>query len=188
MLADAPAILSTNAMPTIACERVVELVDEAATNAFGERFAHALRAWRRQRISSAAGVGLHVQLSGDLGTGKTTLVRAALRTLGHAGRVRSPTYTLVEPYTLAMDDQAALHVYHFDLYRFADPIEWLDAGFREYFDGDALCLVEWPEKAGDLLGVPDLNINLELHGEGRRVAARAYTDAGAQCLLCLDIA
>jgi tRNA threonylcarbamoyladenosine biosynthesis protein TsaE len=131
---------------------------------------------------AAAGRGLQVQLSGDLGAGKTTLVRAVLRALGHVGRVRSPTYTLVEPYTLSDEDGVPLPVYHFDLYRFADPAEWADAGFREYFDGTALCFVEWPEKAGALLGVPDLALTLELHDDGRRLVARAFTQAGAQCL------
>ena len=164
-------------------QRTFDLPDEAATLAFGERFA---TAWR------AAPGGLHVHLLGDLGAGKTTLVRATLRALGHQGRVRSPTYTLVEPYQIATSATSAAvnensparvyDVYHFDLYRFADPAEWNEAGFREYFDGDALCLVEWPQKAGTLIGVPDLSLSLELAGDGRVLTACAYSARGKDCL------
>jgi tRNA threonylcarbamoyladenosine biosynthesis protein TsaE len=182
-------------------ERRFELRDEAATLAFGERFARALDATRAQ-ISAASATsaerftGLQVQLIGDLGAGKTTLVRATLRALGHAGRVKSPTYTLVEPYSLTTSS-GPLDVYHFDLYRFADPAEWADAGFREYFDAGALCLVEWPQQAGGLLGVPDLVFQLSLpdeaashaaspddsnEEEGRVLTARAFSETGKSCL------
>jgi tRNA threonylcarbamoyladenosine biosynthesis protein TsaE len=124
---------------------------------------------------------LQVQLIGDLGAGKTTLVRATLRALGHAGRVRSPTYTLVEPYSLTTQT-GALELYHFDLYRFTDPAEWIDAGFREYFDSGAVCLIEWPQRAGGLLGVPDLEFKLEQEGEGRVLTARAFSETGKSCL------
>ena len=162
-------------------ERTFELPDEAASLAFGERFARAL---------PASDGGLHVHLLGDLGAGKTTLVRATLRALGHTGRVRSPTYTLVEPYRIESDVAAVnanpaprvYEIYHFDLYRFADPAEWHEAGFREYFDGHALCLVEWPQKAGTLIGVPDLSLELDLAGDGRVLTARAYTARGKDCL------
>ena len=87
---------------------------------------------------------------GPNGAGKTTLVRGLLRSLGYAGRVKSPTYTLVEPY-----DVWSLHFYHFDFYRFEDRSEWLSSGFREYFNSHAFCVVEWPEKAGGLLAAPD---------------------------------
>jgi tRNA threonylcarbamoyladenosine biosynthesis protein TsaE len=180
-------------------ERTVMLADEAATAAFGERFAHALKAVRgAQGKGKHAFKGLQAQLIGDLGAGKTTLVRATLRALGHAGRVRSPTYTLVEPYTVELPDAGtsneAVHgvpdgaparelaVYHFDLYRFNDPAEWADAGFREYFDSGAICLVEWPQRAGALLGVPDLVFSLDVDGDGRRLTARAYSETGKACL------
>lgn len=162
-------------------ERRFELADEAATDAFGARFAHALQA-------AASGIdagfeGLHVQLLGDLGAGKTSLVRATLRALGHAGRVRSPTYTLVEPYAV-QTPHGELPLYHFDLYRFSDPAEWADAGFREYFAAGAVCLVEWPQRAGGLLGVPDLVFSLEpgIQGEGRVLTAYAYSASGKACL------
>jgi tRNA threonylcarbamoyladenosine biosynthesis protein TsaE len=103
--------------------------------------------------------------------------------------VRSPTYTLVEPYriedTSAVNENGAPRVYevcHFDLYRFSDPAEWHDAGFREYFDGRALCLVEWPQKAGTLIGMPDLALSLDLAGDGRVLTACAYSTRGKDCL------
>jgi len=164
-------------------ERRFELEDEAATDAFGARFARALEACRAPSTHSAPFTGLHVQLLGDLGAGKTSLVRATLRALGHAGRVRSPTYTLVEPYTVT-SAHGELQLYHFDLYRFSDPAEWADAGFREYFAAGAVCLVEWPQRAGGLLGVPDLVFSLEpgAHGEGRVLTAHAYSASGKACL------
>ena len=168
-------------------ERVFALADEAATLAFGERFAKAIESVRAAISGSGnAFHGLQVQLVGDLGAGKTTLVRATLRGLGHTGRVRSPTYTLVEPYVLErpQDEGGELALYHFDLYRFTDPAEWADAGFREYFDSGAVCLVEWPQRAGRLLGVPDLVFSLDLDsdGNGRVLVARAYSEPGKACL------
>ncbi|CAE6708901.1 tRNA threonylcarbamoyladenosine biosynthesis protein TsaE [Paraburkholderia aspalathi] len=177
----------------ILLERSFALADEAATNAFGERFAQAIESVRelqqtgQQHTPGVAGHqafhGLQVQLVGDLGAGKTTLVRATLRGLGHTGRVRSPTYTLVEPYVLERP-AGELALYHFDLYRFTDPAEWADAGFREYFDSGAICLVEWPQRAGRLLGVPDLVFALDLDhgGDGRILVARAYSESGKACL------
>jgi tRNA threonylcarbamoyladenosine biosynthesis protein TsaE len=174
-------------------ERTFALADEAATMAFGERFAQAIESVREaaQHAPGAHGdkafYGLQVQLVGDLGAGKTTLVRATLRGLGHTGRVRSPTYTLVEPYVLERP-AGELALYHFDLYRFTDPAEWADAGFREYFDSGAICLVEWPQRAGRLLGVPDLVFSLDLdndsenEGDGRVLVARAYSESGKACL------
>src|SRR5712691_1417399 len=129
----------------------LNLPDEAATLHFG--------------AALAAGVapGRVLHLRGELGTGKTTLVRGLLGALGHAGRVKSPTYTLVEVYTLS-----SLNFYHFDFYRFKDRSEWLSSGFREYFNPESLCVVEWPERAGDLLSPPDLKLQLEFAGEARR--------------------
>jgi tRNA threonylcarbamoyladenosine biosynthesis protein TsaE len=170
-------------------ERRFDLSDAAATDAFGARFAHALDSLRTNGAQDAGSPrfhGLHVQLHGDLGAGKTSLVRATLRALGHSGRVRSPTYTLVEPYTIAARDEAPgeLQLYHFDLYRFSDPAEWADSGFREYFAQGAVCLVEWPQRAGGLLGVPDLVFSLEpdASGEGRVLTAYAYSASGKACL------
>ena len=146
----------------------LRLVDEAATLAAGRQLARGL------------GGGVIVTLHGDLGAGKTTLTRGVLAGLGHVGRVRSPTYTLVEPYELP-----TLAVYHFDLYRFADPAEWRDAGFAEYFGPHSLCLLEWPEKAQGCLPPADLAVQLELDGDGRQLTVTALTPRGKQCLSIL---
>jgi tRNA threonylcarbamoyladenosine biosynthesis protein TsaE len=143
----------------------MHLPDEAATRALGARLARVLEP------------GLSVYLRGDLGSGKTTLVRGLLRGLGYAGRVKSPTYTLVELYTVSR-----LNLYHFDFYRFRDPKEWRDAGFNEYFNDASICLVEWPEKAAGLLPVADLEIALEFAGDGRDLEIRAGTESGNACL------
>jgi tRNA threonylcarbamoyladenosine biosynthesis protein TsaE len=178
--------LSIQPAAAVLLERQFALADEAATSAFGVRFAEAIEGQReaahaRNGNGNGAFHGLQVQLTGDLGAGKTTLVRATLRGLGHTGRVRSPTYTLVEPYVLERP-AGELALYHFDLYRFTDPAEWADAGFREYFDSGAVCLVEWPQRAGSLLGVPDLVFSLDVDGDGRLLLARAYSESGKACL------
>ncbi|KAF1006424.1 MAG: tRNA (adenosine(37)-N6)-threonylcarbamoyltransferase complex ATPase subunit type 1 TsaE [Burkholderia sp.] len=162
-------------------ERQFAFHDEAAIVIFGLRFAQALDAMRAECLALSAFEGLQIQLRGELGTGKTTLVRAILHGLGHAGRVRSPTYTLVEPYVLERAD-GELVVHHFDLYRFSDPVEWVDAGLREYFNVGAICLVEWPQQAGTLLGMPDLVFALNVDGEGRRLVAQAHSALGNVCL------
>lgn len=118
-----------------------------------------------------------VALSGDLGAGKTTLVRAILRGFGYRGKVKSPTYALVEVYTVSK-----LNLYHFDLYRFADPGEWEESGFREYFNPASLCLVEWPEKAAGFLPPEDVKVSLRVRDSGRDVELEAVTEAGRQCL------
>ena len=145
------------------------LPDEEATLALGAAFARGLAP------------GLVVFLRGELGAGKTTLVRGALRALGYAGTVKSPTYTLVELYELSR-----LHLHHFDFYRFHDPREWTEAGFRDSFNGRNVSLVEWPEKATGQLPPADVEITLELHGEGRRASLAARTPAGERCLAHLD--
>lgn len=121
--------------------------------------------------------GMRVYLSGDLGCGKTTLVRALLRALGHAGRVKSPTYALVEAYVIS-----SLYLYHFDFYRFQSPAEWTEAGLDELFDQAAVCLVEWPEKAGGLLPKPDIELRFVHAAGGRDVVVQANTEAGARCV------
>ena len=108
--------------------------------------------------------GLTIFLIGDLGAGKTTLVRGLLRGLGFEGRVKSPTYTLVESYSVS-----SLYLYHFDLYRFKHEQEWLDAGFNELFNERNICFVEWPERARTLLPEADITVELAVEGDGRRV-------------------
>ncbi len=124
-------------------------------------------------LAKGASPGLVLFLSGDLGAGKTTLVRGLLRALGWTGRVKSPTYALVEHYTASR-----LDLYHFDFYRFKDREEWVNSGFREHFNPESLCVVEWPEKAGDLLPLPDLHLTLEVSPPGRRAAFETHSDAG----------
>ncbi len=149
----------------------LDLPDEAATLALGARLARVLAP------------GLAIWLRGDLGAGKTTLTRGLLRELGFAGRVKSPTYTLVELYSFPR-----FNLYHFDLYRFADPDEWEDAGFREYFNPGSVCLVEWPDKGGGLLPAPDVVLVLDFCGgtDGRSVRIEGYTEAGAACIARLN--
>ncbi|SFM42977.1 tRNA threonylcarbamoyladenosine biosynthesis protein TsaE [Ectothiorhodospira mobilis] len=143
----------------------IDLADEAATRALGERLA---------RTCPVRGL---VFLDGDLGAGKTTLVRAFLRALGCTGAVKSPTYTLVEPY-----DLAGHRVLHFDLYRLADPEELEFLGVREEIDGDALVLVEWPARGQGWLPPEDLRITLDPLGAGRRATLEAPTPEGRDWL------
>jgi tRNA threonylcarbamoyladenosine biosynthesis protein TsaE len=125
-----------------------------------------------------------VWLDGDLGAGKTTLVRALLRALGYIGPVRSPTYTLVELYMLS-----SIYFYHFDFYRFSDPEEFLDAGLDEYFRSDAVCLVEWPGKAAGFVPSADLALQLRFPAkagkDGRSVDLLACSERGGACLKVL---
>ena len=128
------------------------------------------------RLASFITPGLVIFLSGDLGTGKTTLARALIRALGYGGRVKSPTYSLAELYKFSN-----MCLYHFDFFRFNDPLEWIDAGFRECFNGENVCLVEWPEKASGLLPVADLTIQLTHLTHGRRAEIQAGSVLGAHC-------
>jgi tRNA threonylcarbamoyladenosine biosynthesis protein TsaE len=125
-------------------------------------------------------------MHGTLGAGKTTWVRALLRQLGHTGTVKSPTYGLVEHYPLELDKHSRINLYHFDFYRFNRNEEWLEAGCRDYFRPDTICLVEWPEQAGDLLPAPDLSVSLDYLDEdsehGRLLEIVAMTEAGKICL------
>lgn len=146
------------------------LVDEAATLALGAALASCLRP------------GTIIYLYGDLGAGKTTLVRGLLRKLGFSGRVKSPTYTLMEPYEVA-----GMTLLHYDLYRMQDPREWLDAGFRDDFTGTNACIVEWPDKAAGLLPRADIEIRLHIEGEGRQVQLTGLTPCGRETLRRLDV-
>ena len=124
-------------------------------------------------------------LHGDLGAGKTTFVRHLLRALGVGGRIKSPTYAVVEPHRAppAPAWPAGLAVSHFDFYRFGDPREWEDAGFRDIFAESGLKLVEWPEKAQGMLPVPDLSLELLARDDdSRQVTLRAHSAAGLQLL------
>ena len=128
---------------------------EADTTALAQKLAHSLSHFF-QLDSSAH---LNISLEGDLGAGKTTLARHLIQGLGYEARVKSPTYTLCEPYPLIIHGKT-LAMNHFDLYRMRDPLEWQEAGFVEHFDEHGFCLVEWPEKAGGTLPAFDIEIHL----------------------------
>jgi tRNA threonylcarbamoyladenosine biosynthesis protein TsaE len=137
------------------------LTDEAATVAMGNRLASI--------IENGAVVYLH----GDLGAGKTTFTRGVVQGFGHEGKVKSPTYTLVEPYELNR-----ANVYHFDLYRLGDPEELEYMGIRDYFSSDAICIVEWPEKGGEFIPTPDLNISLSYVNTERKIVMESASERG----------
>ncbi len=167
-------------------EQHLKLPNLAATERLGQRFALAFTSLYHSGCFS----GVRVYLYGELGAGKTALARAMLVALGVNERIRSPTYTLVEHYALELPNPISktldtLDIYHFDLYRFTHPMEWTEAGFQEYLAARALCLIEWPERAGDLLGIPDLALMLEIGHKGRRLTAHAFSRTGqtifAQC-------
>jgi tRNA threonylcarbamoyladenosine biosynthesis protein TsaE len=145
------------------------LEDDAHTLAFGRDLGRCLTP------------GMVIYLRGDLGAGKTSLARGILRGLDYRNKVKSPTYTLVEAYKVSR-----LYLYHFDFYRLDEPGAWIDAGFREYFNEQSVCLVEWPERAGDTLPAPDLDITLDIPDVGRDMCIVALSETGRRCLSMLD--
>jgi len=149
------------------------LADEAATIAMGK----ALSVVVKQELNK----GITVYLNGDLGAGKTTLTRGFVQGMGHKGNVKSPTYTLVEPYEL--DNW---QVYHFDLYRLADPEELEYMGIRDYFNDKSCCFIEWPEKGEGLLAVADLIINIAYDNDQRNISFEASSELGVRALSALE--
>jgi tRNA threonylcarbamoyladenosine biosynthesis protein TsaE len=146
------------------------LADETATIAIGTGLAEVVK-------SDTVQQALVVYLNGDLGAGKTTLTRGFVRGMGHVGNVKSPTYTLVEPYELG-----EWRVFHFDLYRLADAEELEYMGIRDYFNNDCCCFIEWPEKGVGLLAKADLIINIAYQDEQRIIKLQAETVHGEQVL------
>ncbi|AOT07096.1 tRNA (adenosine(37)-N6)-threonylcarbamoyltransferase complex ATPase subunit type 1 TsaE [Pseudoalteromonas luteoviolacea] len=130
-----------------------------------------------KKLASSIVEGAVFYMHGDLGAGKTTMTRGIVQGLGHTGNVKSPTYTLVEPYELPMKS-----VYHFDLYRLGDPEELEFMGIRDYFATNAVCIVEWPEKGGGFIPEPDMDIYLAYHGNAREVTLKAHSERGLQVL------
>ncbi|MFQ3787762.1 tRNA (adenosine(37)-N6)-threonylcarbamoyltransferase complex ATPase subunit type 1 TsaE [Halomonas sp. A29] len=148
----------------------IRLDDEDRQVVFGQCLGRALKGRGR------------IYLEGELGAGKTTLTRGILRAHGHAGAVKSPTYTLVEPYELTEG-----RVYHFDLYRLGDPEELEFIGGRDLFTDDALCIVEWPSRGKGWLPLPDLSVALSLCGSGREALLEAHTEHGRVLLEALSL-
>jgi tRNA threonylcarbamoyladenosine biosynthesis protein TsaE len=150
----------------------LHLADAAATERAGAALAPHLHG------------GMIVAIEGDLGSGKTTLVRGVLRAVGVEGPVKSPTYTIVEHYAVS-----SLYFYHFDFYRFMSPHEWDSAGVAESFRHDAVCLVEWPERVAGVLPAPDIRLSLSYSPRaGRDLHAEAFTPAGTRCVSALAAA
>lgn len=139
------------------------LHDEAATQQLGQALAQCITA------------PLRLYFYGELGAGKTCMIRAMLRALGIEGPIKSPTFALVEPY-----QNDTLHLFHFDLYRLSEPEELEALGWRDYLTDDSVILLEWPEKGGAILPEPDLALHLSIIPEGRNVDCRAHTEKGQQ--------
>ncbi|MDY0309855.1 MAG: tRNA (adenosine(37)-N6)-threonylcarbamoyltransferase complex ATPase subunit type 1 TsaE, partial [Castellaniella sp.] len=149
------------------------LPDEDATVALAQRLADLVCG----QTPDGPAAGGRIHLRGELGTGKTSLARALLRAGGVTGRIKSPSYALLESYNVSN-----LYFYHFDFYRFSDAHEWRDAGFDELLDAQAVVLIEWPEQAGTRLPPPDLDIRLEYAGAGRHARLTACSEKGQQWL------
>lgn len=177
------------AAPTQAPARALPTPDSTA------RLGRALAAAVRAHAPAIGDQGLQVNLCGDLGSGKTALVRGWLRALGVTGPVRSPTFAVLEPYVVAahfpgtirrtgleVHSVSSLDFYHFDFYRFANPSEFSAAGFRDLFGAGHICAIEWPEKAGERLPTADLTIALQVEGEGRSATLTAASTLGQACL------
>ncbi|TQF66610.1 tRNA (adenosine(37)-N6)-threonylcarbamoyltransferase complex ATPase subunit type 1 TsaE [Pseudoalteromonas luteoviolacea] len=147
----------------------LSLADEDATIALG------------RQLASSISEGAVFYMHGDLGAGKTTMTRGLVQGLGHVGNVKSPTYTLVEPYELPERS-----VYHFDLYRLGDPEELEFMGIRDYFSTQAVCIVEWPEKGHGYIPNPDIDVYLAYEGDARSATLKAHSERGKQLLATIS--
>lgn len=158
---------------------------EADTTALAQNLASSLS----QLFQADPSTHLNISLEGDLGAGKTTFARHLIQALGYEGRVKSPTYTLCEPYPLQIKSgkpstAASITAHHFDLYRMRDPLEWQEAGFAEHFDEPGFCLVEWPEKAEGTLPAFDIEIHLIAGDDenARNITLQGNTSQGMHAL------
>jgi len=149
------------------------LTDEAATARLGAALGQAIEA----QAAPIGRSGLVIGLSGELGSGKTALVRAVLRRLGVTGPVRSPTFSLLELYAISK-----LNFYHFDFYRFSKPEDFDSSGFRDFFAPGSVCAIEWPERAGEARFSVDLQITMQVADSGRIAQFEALTQSGRDCL------
>ena len=162
-----------------------DLDDASATDALGQDLAHLAADLQNNGngiFIPGPDAGGRIHLTGELGAGKTSLVRSFLRECGVTGRIKSPSYALLESYAVSN-----LYLYHLDFYRFSDPSEWLDAGFRDILKNDALVLIEWPERAAELLNDPDMLIELTYLPSGRHVTLNALTEKGLKWLTALTL-
>ena len=154
------------------------LTIEEQTAKLAEQLAHSIS----QLAQHNSALQLHISLIGDLGAGKTTFTRYLLKSLGHSGKVKSPTYALCEPYDLAINGHR-LSIHHFDLYRMTYPEEWIDAGFRDTFSNPGICLVEWPEKAAGTLPPVDCTITFNMNeDESRQLVITSHSNLGQTLL------
>jgi len=173
----------------------VHIARALPTPADTDRLGRALASACEVHAAAIATHGLQVNVSGELGAGKTSLIRAWLRGLGVRGPVRSPSFAVLEPYAVSVphrdpagqtnldvESVSSLDFYHFDFYRFADPREFATAGFRDQFGPGRICAVEWPEKAGERLPTADVSIALAVEDVGRRVSLGAGSELGRACL------
>ena len=170
-----PQIIKLRAMNPSPTDAVVILADEAQTEAIAQKFASAFVALREHILKQ----GFNLRLTGDLGAGKTTFTRALLRSLGVTGRVRSPTFELVEEY----DVLEGCVFYHFDFYRFESPREFAEAGFRDMFGSARITACEWSEKAADYLPAADMEITLTVDSDNARRARLWAASAAGKALL-----
>lgn len=146
-------------------KKVVQIADEQGTQALAEKLALQCKE------------ATVIYLNGELGAGKTSFCRAFIHALGYQGRVKSPTYTLVEPY-----EAGHWRIFHFDLYRLSDPEELEFIGIRDYFQSDCLCLIEWPEKGAGLLAPADLQISIDFSDNGRTISLHGLSEQGIALL------